>query len=402
MPDFERVRTELARADAVVVGAGFFGLVIAERIAESLGRRVVVIDRRSHIGGNAHSQHFPGTEIEVHSYGTHVFHTSSRKVWEYVNRFSDFSDYRHQVLALHDGGIYPMPINLMTINAFFGTSLSPLEARAFIAAQVAESRADPDDSLESRAISLVGRPLYEAFVRGYSEKQWQEDPRNLPAEIINRLPVRFDYRQGYFDDPWQGQPVAGYTSLCERMVEHPLISLFTGVDYFDIRDHVGADHRALTVYSGPLDRFYDDAFGRLSWRTLDFEWEVRDTTDFQGAAVINMSDASVPYTRVHEFRHLHPERSHPADCTVIAREFSRAAVAGDEPYYPVNLAEDRRLAALYRERAGTEADVLLGGRLGSYKYLDMDMAIAAALRSFERSIVPWFAGVPLHETLGRD
>ena len=369
--------------DLLVVGSGFFGLTIAERAAAA-GRRVTVIDRRSHLGGNAYSEVEPQTGIEVHRYGAHLFHTSNPTVWEYVNRFTAFTDYVHRVYTTHRGVVYPLPINLGTINQFFQAAHSPSEARALIQELAGEFDPQAARNLEERAIGLIGRPLYEAFIRDYTAKQWQTDPTELPAEIISRLPVRYTYDNRYFSDTWEGLPVDGYTAWLERMADHPNIEVRLHTDFFDEAQPL--HKRAVVgqlpvVYTGPVDRYFDHAEGTLSWRTLDFAQEVLPVGDFQGTSVMNYADAEVPYTRIHEFRHFHPERAdrHAPDRTVIMREFSRFADGDDEPYYPVNTAADRERLLAYRELAKGEADVHFGGRLGTYQYLDMHMAIGAAL-----------------------
>jgi UDP-galactopyranose mutase len=390
--------------DLVVVGSGFYGLTIAERAATELDRRVLVLERREHIGGNAYSEREPQTGIEVHRYGAHLFHTSNTRVWEYVNRFTDFTGYQHRVFARVGDQVYPMPMNLALINQFFGRSHTPGEARALIAEQAGEIDTDDAKNLEEKAISLIGRPLYEAFIKGYTAKQWQTDPRELDAAIITRLPVRYTFNNRYFNDTYEGLPVDGYTAWLERMADHPNIDVRLDVDYFDVRDEIPA--RTPTVYTGPLDRYFDYTEGELGWRTLDFETEVVPVGDFQGTSVMNYNDVEVPYTRIHEFRHFHPERDHPTDRTVIVREYSRFADTGDEPYYPINTADDREKLTRYRELARKEtanANVLFGGRLGTYKYLDMHMAIGSALTMFDNRIVPYFtAGKPLSGTDSTD
>lgn len=373
-------------ADLVIAGSGLFGLTVAERCARELGLRVLVVERRDHIGGNAHSEIEPSTGIEVHRYGAHLFHTSNERVWEYVNRFTAFTGYRHRVFTIFKGRVYPMPINLGTICEYFGRAMSPDEARALIAGQAAEVT-DPRN-LEERAISLVGRPLYEAFIRGYTAKQWQTDPRELPPEIITRLPVRYTFDDRYFADRYEGLPVDGYAAWLERMADHPRIEVRLGTDFFDL----GAAGGVPVVYTGPLDRYFGHSEGGLGWRTLDFETEVVPTGDFQGTPVMNYADEDVPYTRVHEFRHFHPERDHPADRTVIVREYSRFADAGDEPYYPIDTAADRARLTRYRALARAEPGVWFGGRLGTYRYLDMHMAIASALTMVDNRLRPHFAG----------
>ncbi|WP_240810223.1 UDP-galactopyranose mutase [Actinomadura sp. WMMA1423] len=375
--------------DLVVAGSGFFGLTVAERCAAALGLRVLVLDRRDHIGGNAYSEPEPETGIEVHRYGAHLFHTSNERVWEYANRFTSFTGYRHRVYSTYKGRAYSMPINLGTICEYFGRVFTPDEARALIAEQAAEVRRPAN--LEEQAISLIGRPLYEAFIRGYTAKQWRTDPRDLPAEVITRLPVRYTFDNRYFDDTHEGLPVDGYTAWLERMADHPRIEVRLNTDFFDLRNDVVGN--VPVVYTGPLDRYFDHAEGELGWRTLDFETEVVPTGDFQGTPVMNYADEDIPYTRIHEFRHFHPERAHyPSDRTVIMREYSRAAERGDEPYYPVNAAADRARLLAYRELAKREDGVLFGGRLGTYRYLDMHMAIASALSMVDNRLRPHFGG----------
>jgi UDP-galactopyranose mutase len=372
--------------DVIVVGAGFYGATIAERTAAVLGRKVCVLERRSHIGGNSYSETDSQTGIEYHKYGSHLFHTNSEEVWRYLNRFTSFTRYRHRVLTVHKGQVYPMPINLGTICAFFGRYMSPSEARQLIQRQAAAESITGPDNLEEKAIALIGRPLYEAFIRGYTKKQWQTDPRRLPASIINRLPVRFNFEPYYFTDKYEGLPVDGYTAVFQRMLDSPLIDIRLGVDFFDVRDALTPNQ--LIIYTGPMDRYFDYRLGELGWRTLDFEREAVETDDYQGAAVVNYADEDVPHTRIHEFKHLHPERRYAPGQSLICREYSRFAHAGDEPYYPVNTTRDRELFAAYSKLAARESHVLFGGRLGSYQYLDMHQAIAAALSDFRKKIVP--------------
>jgi UDP-galactopyranose mutase len=374
--------------DLVVVGSGFFGLTVAERCAAELGLRVLVLERRHHLGGNAYSEPDPETGIEVHVYGAHLFHTSNKKVWDYVNRFTEFTDYQHRVYTSHGGQVYPMPINLGTINQFFDAAYSPDEARALIREQAAELGDKEPENFVEKGISLIGRPLYEAFIAHYTAKQWQTDPEKLSADIISRLPVRYTYNNRYFNDTYEGLPKDGYTAWLERMADHPNIEIRLSTDFFDVSEEfVG---RVPIVFTGPVDEYFGRSEGELSWRTLDFEREVVDTGDFQGTSVMNYPDEDVPYTRIHEFRHFHPERDYRDDKTVIMREFSRFAEKGDEPYYPVNTPEDREKLLKYRELAKKEQMVLFGGRLGTYKYLDMHMAIGSALSMFENKLAPHF------------
>jgi UDP-galactopyranose mutase len=331
----------------------------------------------------------------VHKYGAHLFHTSNKRVWDYVNQFTQFTGYQHRVFTIYKGRVYPMPVNLATICEYFGRFMTPDEARALVADQADEIDTDKAENFEEKGISLVGRPLYEAFFRGYTAKQWQTDPKDLPAAVVSRLPVRYNFNNRYFSDTFEGLPVNGYTAWLENMADHPNIEVRLDTDFFDLRsDMLG---NVPVVYTGPVDAYFDYQAGALSWRTLDFELEVQKVGDFQGTSVMNYADEDVPYTRIHEFRHFHPERDwYPNDKTVIMREYSRFADKGDEPYYPINTAEDREKLLAYRDLAKAEPDVLFGGRLGTYKYLDMHMAIGSALTMFENKLRPHFAeGSPL-------
>ena len=383
-------------ADLVIVGSGFFGLTIAERCARDLGLRVLILERLPHIGGNAYSEKEPETGIEIHRYGAHLFHTSNARVWEYANQFTDFTSYQHRVFSVYKGRVYPLPINLATICEYFGAVMSPDEARALIAEQAAEVPPGAAANLEQKAISLVGRPLYEAFFRGYTFKQWQTDPADLPAEVITRLPVRYTFNNRYFNDTFEGLPADGYAAWLERMLDHPRIEVRVDTEFASLRgDLLG---NVPIVYTGPLDEYFGYAAGDLGWRTLDFDLEVLPTGDFQGTPVMNYADSDIPFTRIHEFRHFHPERDwYPKDKTVIMREFSRFADRGDEPYYPINTLQDRERLLAYREMAAREPGVIFGGRLGTYKYLDMHMAIGSALSVYDNRVRPFFSG---HQPLG--
>ncbi len=377
--------------DLIVVGSGFFGLTVAERAATQLNKRVLILDRRDHLGGNAYSEAEPETGIEVHRYGAHLFHTSNKRVWEYVNQFTEFTNYQHRVFARAKGQVYSFPMNLGLINQFFGKSHTPDEARELIAKQASEFDSATAANLEEKAISLIGRPLYETFVKDYTTKQWETEPTELSPAIITRLPVRYTFNNRYFNDLYEGLPVDGYTAWLTKMADHPNIEVRLNTDYFDVRDQIPA--KTLTVFTGPLDKYFDYAAGELGWRTLDFEMEVLPVGDFQGTSVMNYNDGDVRYTRIHEFRHFHPERDYPTDKTVIVREYSRFAVSGDEPYYPIDSEENRAKLLQYRELAKAEAaekNILFGGRLGTYKYLDMHMAIGSALSMFDNKISPYF------------
>jgi len=376
---------DLGDSDLVVVGSGLYGLTIAEQVATKLNKKVAIIEKRSHIGGNAWSEREPETGIEIHKYGSHIFHTSNKKVIEYVSKFTKFNNYEHRVFTNSQGRTYSMPINLGTICQFFGKSFTPDQAKALVLDHASELKGQSPLNLEEKAISLIGRPLYEAFIKGYTAKQWQTDPRFLDADIINRLPVRYNFDNRYFNDEFEGLPLDGYDNWLTSMTAHPNISIHLETDFFDIRDQICPDN--FVVYTGAIDRYFNYSEGELNWRTTDFEIEVINQEDYQGTSVMNYADVSVPYTRIHEFKHFYPEReTYTQSKTVIMREFSRNASKGDEPYYPVNTISDREKLLKYRKLAAAETKVHFGGRLGTYQYLDMHMAIASALTAFENII----------------
>ncbi len=375
-------------ADLIVVGAGFYGMTIAERAAAD-GFRVVVTEKRNHIGGNAYTYNDAGTGVEIHKYGPHLFHTNSKEVFDYLSRFTEWLPYEHRTWTTSGGRIYPMPINLATICSFVGRAMSPSEARTWVADNARE--VTEPTNLEEKAISLIGRPLYEAFIRGYTIKQWQADPKLLSAEIITRLPVRYNFDNRYFNDIYQYMPKNGYTAIFEQMSLSNQISVHLGVDWFEARP---AKTTVPIVYTGPIDRYFNYRLGPLGWRTIDLELETH-TGDFQGCPVMNYADIDVPWTRISEFKHFQPQRSYGPN-TVIAREFSRSAGLGDEPYYPINLADDRARYDAYRALGDVETDVIFGGRLGTYRYLDMHQAIGAALKTWANQIRPRLTqGAPL-------
>lgn len=363
--------------DIVVVGSGFFGLTVAEMLARDRGMNVEIIERRNHIGGNAYSEIDPDTGIEIHTYGSHLFHTSNERVWEYANRFTSFTDYKHHVWTQHKGKSYPMPIGLALMCQFYGRALTPNQARELVEEQSAQFTQGSVTNLEDKAISLIGRDLYESFIKGYTEKQWQTPATDLPASIITRLPVRYTFDTRYFNDTYEGLPTNGYTAWLEKMADNPRITIKLENDFFDRKSELVG--QVPVIYTGPVDRYFDYEYGELAWRTLDFEREVLNVDDFQGTSVMNYADIDVPFTRIHEFKHFHPERNYPAGKTIIMREFSRFAGRGDEPYYPVNADKDREALLRYREAAAHEKQVWFGGRLGTYQYLDMHMAIASAM-----------------------
>jgi UDP-galactopyranose mutase len=370
----------ISEADYIVVGSGFYGLTLAERIASELNKKVVVIEKRNHMGGNAYSYIDNETGVEVHKYGSHLFHTSNEAIWNYVNRFSKFNSYRHFVIAKSGGQEYEMPINLSTISGIFGESLNPLNAKRRVEEEISKLSISDVQNLEDFALSQVGRQVYEKLIKGYTTKQWGKPPSELPREIFQRLPIRYNYNRDYFSDSYMGLPIDGYFKIFDRMVQSENIRVLLETDYFEIREMIPSSKKL--IYSGPLDQFFDYKYGSLEWRTLDFEFENLGVSDFQGCAVVNYPDIEVPYTRIHEFKHLHPEREQ-SNSTTISREFSRLASRNDEPYYPINTPNNSEIYLKYKAEAKLQTNLIIGGRLGSYKYLDMHMAIGMALRDFD-------------------
>ncbi len=354
----------------LVVGAGPSGAVVARRLAEA-GHHVVVVDQRNHVAGNCHTRRDDETGVMVHVYGPHIFHTGDEEVWRYVNDFGRFVPYVNRVKTTVAGRVYQMPINLHTINQFFGKTLRPEEAKAFLASRAEPSTGEPR-SFEDQALRLVGRDLYEAFLKGYTFKQWGIAPSELPASILKRLPVRFSYDDNYFSHRFQGIPEEGYTAIIERILRHPRIDLRLNTT-FDRADAGRFDH---VFYSGPIDGYFDFDLGRLGYRTLDFEVS-RHEGDYQGCAVMNYGDADVPYSRITEHKHFAPWESH--ERTLCYREYSRACQPQDIPYYPIRLTREQALLERYLERARQASHVTFIGRLGTYRYLDMDVTIREAM-----------------------
>lgn len=358
----------------LIVGAGLSGAVIARQLAEA-GRRVLVIDQRDHIAGNCHTARDGESGVMVHVYGPHIFHTDDERVWAYVNSFARFMPYINRVKTTVGGRVFSLPINLHTINQFFGKTLRPDEARAFIAG-LAEGGDSEPQTFEEQALRFVGRELYEAFLKGYTLKQWGCDPADLPASILKRLPVRFNYDDNYFAHRFQGMPEHGYTAMVERILDHPGIELRLSTS-FSRKDGRAYAH---VFYSGPLDGYFDYDLGRLGYRTLDFE-PFRYQGDYQGCAVMNYGDIAVPHTRITEHKHFAPWESH--EGSLLYRETSRACGPDDTPYYPIRLAEETALLDRYLERARAQKSVTFVGRLGTYRYLDMDVTIREALDAAE-------------------
>lgn len=355
--------------DYLIVGAGLFGAVFAHE-AKKKGKKCLVIDRRPHIGGNIYTEQT--VDIEVHRYGAHIFHTSDREVWDYVQQFATFNRYTNSPVANFHGEIYSMPFNMYTFNKMWGV-VTPDEARSKIAKQVKESRIDNPKNLEEQAISLVGRDIYEKLVKGYTEKQWGRKATELPAFIIKRLPVRFTYDNNYFNDTYQGIPIGGYTRMVENMLEG--IEVRLGADFLENREALAAEAQKI-VFTGMIDAYFDYRLGELEYRGLRFETEILDTENYQGNAVVNYTDDKTPYTRIIEHKHFE-FGTQPK--TVVTREYPQKWVRGDEPYYPMNDDKNNSLYAKYKELAEKEKNVIFGGRLGQYQYYDMDDVIASAL-----------------------
>lgn len=374
------IRSVLKNVKFIVVGSGFYGLTFAERIATQLKKEVLVLEKREHIGGNAFSYLDSQTKIEVHKYGSHLFHTSNELIWNYINQFSKFNNYRHFVISKSGNEQFDMPINLSTLNRIFQSDLDPRGAMAKINSETKKFPSEYEN-LEQFALSQVGEKVYEKLIKGYTTKQWGKDPKELPKDIFQRLPIRYNYNRDYFSDKFMGLPLDGYYNIFDRMLTSKKIRVLLNFDFNKIKSDIPSD--VFVIYSGPADVLFDYKYGNLEWRTLDFEFENLACEDFQGCAVMNYPDLDVPYTRIHEFKHLHPEREAPG-VTTIAREFSRLSEFGDEPYYPINTKENREIFKSYSELAAKNKRLVLGGRLGSYKYLDMHMAIGMALKDFDK------------------
>jgi UDP-galactopyranose mutase len=360
----------LVNEKILVVGAGLSGAVIARELAQA-GHQIEVIDARDHIAGNCHTERDKETGVMVHVYGPHIFHTDDAEVWNYVNGFQTFLPYKNRVKTTSDGQVYSLPVNLHTINQFFGKSFRPDEARQFINEQSDRSITDPE-TFEEQALRFVGKDLYEAFFKGYTQKQWGCSPTELPASILKRLPVRFNYDDNYFFHKYQGMPENGYTDMIGRILDHPNITVKLGT-HFDRAQSADFQH---VFYSGSLDGYFDYEFGRLGYRTLDFERFTYEG-DYQGCAVMNYGDVSVPYTRVTEHKHFSPWEEHAG--SVCYKEFSRTCGPEDIPYYPIRLVKEKEQLVEYVSRAEQETSVTFVGRLGTYRYLDMDVTIREAL-----------------------
>ena len=370
-----------------IVGAGFSGAVLAHRLATELDCRITVFDERDHVAGNCHTVRDAETGVMEHRYGPHIFHTSNERVWEFVNRFSRFRPFVNRVKAVTPRGLFPLPINLMTINQFFGKNLRPDEARAFIDSIGDKSISTPV-SFEDQALRFVGRDLYEAFFLGYTMKQWGVHPKDLPAAILQRLPIRFNYDDNYYNSTYQGIPEDGYTAIVERLLDHPHISLHLNTRF--TRERVSEFDQVF--FTGPIDAFYEHVHGRLGYRTVHFERIVADG-DYQGTPVINYTDREIPYTRVAEHKHFTPWETH--ERTLVFREYSKATEPGDTPYYPMRRDPDKTILEKYMELARHETRVAFLGRLATYRYLDMHAVIGEALDFADTCVAAKVSGKPM-------
>ncbi len=361
--------TKMKKYDFLIVGAGLYGAVFAEQMKKK-GKTSLLIDKRGHIGGNIYT--YEQAQIQVHQYGAHIFHTSNKAVWEYINEFAEFNNYINSPVAVYQDELYNLPFNMNTFHGLWGVK-TPAEAKAKIQEQIASLTIGEPKNLEEQALSLVGTDVYEKLIKGYTEKQWGRDCSELPAFIIKRLPLRFTYDNNYFNDRYQGIPIGGYTSIIEKMIEGCDVLLETEYKTFIKENSEIADR---IIYTGMIDEYFDFCYGPLAYRTVSFETEVLDQENYQGNAVVNYTEREIPYTRIIEHKHFENTAS---DKTVISKEYPTEWTPGMEPYYPVNDEVNNALFAKYQELAGKESKVFFGGRLGDYKYFDMDKTIEAAL-----------------------
>lgn len=366
-------------AKILIVGAGFSGAVVAQQLAEHTGHEILVIDQRDHIGGNCYTKKDLDSGITEHVYGPHIFNTSNEKVWRYINRFTEFGQYVHRVKATTDRGVFSLPINLMTINHFFNKNLSPGDAEQFIK-NLGDSTIRNPQNFEEQALQMIGKDLYYAFFKGYTIKQWGGDPKELPASILKRLPVRFNYDDSYYFSKYQGIPVEGYTPVFERLLGNKNITVKLNQQYKKSWN----DDFDFVFYTGPLDAYFDFSNGRLGYRTIYFEKEFLRDTDYQGTSQMNFCEEKIPYTRICEHKHFTPWENFKD--SIIFREFSKETTSSDIPYYPKRLQNDKAKIFAYRDQAEREMKITFLGRLGTYRYMDMHHVIGEALETAEKFI----------------
>jgi UDP-galactopyranose mutase len=369
------------KTDFLIVGAGLYGSVLAERIANKLNKKVIILEKRNHIGGNCHSEMDKKTGIEFHKYGTHIFHTSSDKVWNYIKKFCNFNSYRHQVLSKYKNKIYQLPINLETINTFYNKNFNPSQAKKFLNREKKNFQKKEYKNFEEKALSQIGDKLYKAFIKDYTRKQWKKDPKNLPSSIFNRIPVRFNYNEDYFNNcKYQGIPDLGYANIFEKILANKKIIVKKN-NFFKISSN-NYEIKYLIIYTGPLDKLFNYKLGKLEWRSLKFKKKIINNEDYQGTSVLNFPEKKYKYTRIHEPKHLHIERNYKKNKTLIIKEYPDSNA--NEPYYPINSEENRVLHRKYKLLANNLKKFTYGGRLADYAYYDMDMTISAALQKFNQ------------------
>jgi UDP-galactopyranose mutase len=370
-------KEKFMKYDYLIVGSGLYGAVCAYELTKA-GKKCLVIEKRPNIGGNIYTENVEG--INVHKYGAHIFHTSDKKIWDYINQFAEFNNYINQPVARYKNECYNMPFNMNTFTKLWSDVFTPAEAKAKIESERAESYVENPSNLEEQAINLVGKTIYEKLIKGYTEKQWGRKCNELPAFIIKRLPVRFTFDNNYFNDRYQGIPVGGYTKIIEKMLEGVEVKL--NCDFFDDKEKYLSMAKKV-IYTGAIDRYYDYCFGALEYRSVRFETEVLDTDNYQGNAVINYTSSDVPFTRIIEHKHFEFGKQ---EKTVISREYSSTWKKGDEPYYPVNDEKNNTLYQKYKALSEKDKNVIFGGRLGQYKYFDMHVVIANALSAVEEEL----------------
>lgn len=355
----------------LIVGAGLSGCILANKLS-SYFQNILIIDKRKHIGGNCYT--YKDSDIIVHKYGPHIFHTDKKHIWEFINELTDFEKYTNRVKSNYKNKIYSLPINLHTINQFFGKTFSPTEAEEYIKSKTINIK-DPKN-FEEQALSMIGEDLYKAFFYGYTKKQWGRDPKEIPATILKRLPVRFNYNDNYFSHPYQGMPVNGYTPIFEKLINKNNIELRLDCPFTEAL----AEEYNHTIYTGPIDEYFNYKFGELEYRSLVFEKEYHEVSDFQGNAVINYSDIETPFTRITEHKHFHSKSLENKNSTIIFREFSKKSSKDDEKYYPVKLSNDKNTYQKYIDYANSLSGITFAGRLGTFSYIDMDVCIERSIK----------------------
>ena len=366
--------------DIIIVGSGLFGSVIAEQASRN-NYKVCVIEQRGHIGGNCYTEVDLKSNIIVHKYGPHIFHTNDDKIWAYINQFTKFNNYVHKAKSMVNNTLFSFPINLDTLCRLHGHNYKPHEMAEWV--EKNRYKINSPANFEEQALAILGHELYHKFIRGYTLKQWETNPTELPASVARRLPFRTNYNDRYYNDKYEGIPVDGYTPIFERMLDNPSITVNLNTDWNSVRDSI---ENQLVVYTGAIDRFYDYKFGHLKWRTLDFEFNLELTDDYNGVTQVNYPETTIKWTREIEHKHFHPERRTNPGMTIVSREYSRLATVNDIPYYPVKTESDQLMFNQYKSLADAENNIIFGGRLGEYMYYDMHQVIGAALSCYKNKI----------------